>query len=158
MKKNVATVRQQVSAILNDTQNELTAWSREMIGEQYDRLVELDERIARYDQRILTAARQSELCGRIEQVPGIGPITPTAMVATVGQAKGFKRGSHLAAWLELVPKEESSGGKPHLLGISKRGDIYLRTLLIHGARSVVIRAEGKQDPLSQWINGIRKRK
>jgi transposase len=158
MKKNIATVRQQVPAILDDAQNELTALSREMIGEQYERLAGLDERIARYDQRILQAARQSPLCGKIEKIPGIGPITATAMIAAVGQAKEFKRGRHLAAWLGLVPKEESSGGKQLLLGISKRGDTYLRTLLIHGARSVVIRAEGKQDPLSQWINGIRKRK
>lgn len=158
MNKNAATVRQQVPGILADERNELTLLSREMIGEQYERLAELDERIARYDQRILLTSSQSPLCRKIEKVPGIGPVTATALVAAVGTAREFKRGRHLAAWLGLVPKEASSGGKQHLLGISKRGDIYLRMLLIHGARSVVVRAEGKDDPLSQWINGIRKRK
>lgn len=157
MPKNAATVRRQVPEILEDAQNELTAMSREMIAEQYERLTGLDERVARYDWRIQQAARSTELCRKIEKVPGIGPISATAIVAAVGSAREFKRGRHLAAWLGLVPREHSSGGKQRLYGISKRGDKYLRTLLIHGARSVVIRAEGKDDPLSHWINGIRKR-
>jgi transposase len=94
---------------------------------------------------------------KIEQVHGVGPLIATAVVAAAGDGKEFKRGRQFAAWLGLVPRQHSSGGKPRLLGISKRGDKYLRMLLIHGARAVVAQAEKRNDPLSQWINRIRGR-
>lgn len=91
--------------------------------------------------------RQSEASRKLEAIPGIGPITASAIVASVGDAKEFKNGRQLAAWLGLVPKQSSSGGKHALLGISKRGDTYLRTLLIHGARSVIRFAQNIMDGL-----------
>lgn len=91
--------------------------------------------------------RESEASKRLAEVPGIGPMTATALVASVGDARNFKNGRQLAAWLGLVPRQHSSGGKPTLLGISKRGDTYLRTLLIHGARSVLRFRQAQSDSL-----------
>ena len=90
-------------------------------------------------------------------MPGIGPITASALVASIGDAKNFDGGRQLAAWLGLVPRQHSSGGKSNLLGISKRGDSYLRTLLIHGARSVIYRAGQKAEPCS-WVNAVVQRR
>ena len=95
---------------------------------------------------------------RIGQIEGIGPITATALVAAVGDKSCFRNGRQFAAWLGLVPKQHSSGGKARLFGISKRGDRYLRTMLIHGARAVLGRSAGKTDTRSQWINRMRERR
>jgi transposase len=91
---------------------------------------------------------------KLQQLRGIGPITATALVAAIGSAKDFKRGRDLAAWLGLVPGQHSSGGKDRLLGISKRGNAYLRTLVIHGARAVVSAAATQTDRLSCWIQTL----
>src|SRR6185437_3329072 len=93
----------------------------------------------------------SEPCRRIAAVEGIGPLIATALVAAMSDGRTFRNGRQFAAWLGLVPRQHSSGGKARLLGISKRGDPYLRTLLIHGARSVVYRASRKTDRRSLWI-------
>ncbi|MHA1553486.1 MAG: IS110 family transposase, partial [Alphaproteobacteria bacterium] len=118
----------------------------------------LDERISSYDRRIRNLFRTNEMCQRIGKIEGIGPITATALVAAVGDQSCFKNGRQFAAWLGLVPKQRSSGGKSRLFGISKRGDRYLRTLLIHGARAVLGKAGGKQDARSVWINRMRERR
>ena len=91
---------------------------------------------------------------RLSDVPGIGPITATALLASLGNGKAFGSARQVAAWLGLVPRQDSSGGKPKLLGISKRGDVYLRTLLIHGGRAVVNAAAKKDDAESRWINDL----
>lgn len=91
-------------------------------------------------------------------MPGIGPLTASALVASIGDAKQLENGRQLAAWLGLVPKQHSSGGKPTLLGISKRGDIYLRTLLIHGARTVLRVAERKTEYVGSWLAGVMERR
>jgi transposase len=98
------------------------------------------------------------VCQRLVQVQGVGPLTATALVAAVGNAKIFKSGRQMAAWLGLVPRQCSSGGKQILLGISKRGDRYLRSLLIHGARAVVKQANHKLDAMSGWIRGLKERR
>ena len=97
-------------------------------------------------------------CQKLAQVEGIGPVVATALVAAVGNAKEFANGRHLAAWLGLVPRQHSTGGKERLLGISKRGDRYLRTLLIHGARATVHRARRKTDARSRWILSLEQRR
>ncbi|HHG2637456.1 IS110 family transposase, partial [Klebsiella pneumoniae] len=89
---------------------------------------------------------------------GIGPVTASALIATIGKANNFENGRQLAAWLGLVPRQHSSGGKQVLLGISKRGDTYLRTLLIHGARAVLQSAKHKQDAVSSWANQLMARR
>ena len=101
--------------------------------------------------------RENAASRKLAEVPGLGPITASAIVATVGDAREFKNGRQLAAWMGLVPRQRSSGGKQNLLGISKRGDTYLRTLLIHGARSVIRLAESKAEP-EGWLRTLMARR
>lgn len=122
-----------------------------MLGDLYNELAARDERIARVDGRLKQSCAASDLCQRLAQVEGVGPMIATAMAAAVSDPTAFKNGRQLAAWLGLVPRQQSSGGKQVLLGISKRGDRYLRSLLIHGARAVVSRAATKTDARSRWI-------
>ncbi len=100
-------------------------------------------------------SRLNEACRRLQTAPGYGPIVASVFYSAVGNGEAYKRGRHVSASLWLVPRQHSSGGKNVLLGISKRGDSYLRSLLVHGARSVVIQAEKKDDPLSLWVNRIK---
>jgi transposase len=97
-------------------------------------------------------------CQRLGKIEGVGPLSATALMAAVGDRQGFKNGRQFAAWLGLVPKQRSSGGRDRLFGISKRGDRYLRTLLIHGARASLGRARGKQDSRSRWLGKLRERR
>jgi transposase len=121
-------------------------------------LVALDERVARADALVQRVFTQSAACQKLAQVEGMGPVVATALVAAVGNAKEFANGRHLAAWLGLVPRQHSTGGKECLLGISKRGDRYLRTLLIHGARATVHHARRKTDARSRWILSVEHRR
>ena len=106
------------------------------------------------DRRLVAAARDGAACERLAAVPGIGPVIATTLVAAVGDAKAFTSGRHLAAWIGLVPRQHSSGGKERLLGISKRGDAYLRRQLVHGARALVRVSPGREGGLWTWINGL----
>lgn len=155
--RQVGQLRRRLPEILEDAENELTGFGRGLFAELYEELVRLDKRIAACDQQIDQIFKGSELCQRLVEVEGIGPITATALVASVSDPKVFQKGRQMSAWLGLVPKQNSTGGKTVLLGISKRGDRYLRTLLIHGARAVVSRAEGKDDARSRWINQLKQR-
>jgi transposase len=130
----------------------------DLMRDAHEQLVELDRRIASFDRRLKTIFRTDEMCRRIGEIEGIGPITATALVAAVGDRTCFRNGREFAAWLGLVPRQRSSGGKARMLGISKRGDRYIRTLLIHGARAVLGKANGKQDARSQWIARMRERR
>lgn len=130
----------------------------DMLRDMRDELGELDIRLAGYNRRIKNLFRSNEMCQRIGRIEGVGPITATALVAAIGDKSCFRNGRQFAAWLGLVPKQHSSGGKARLFGISKRGDRYLRTLLIHGARAVLSRAAGKTDARSQWIGRMRERR
>jgi transposase len=121
-------------------------------------LIEVDHRIASYDRRIRELYRTSELCQRLADIEGIGPVTATALMAAVGDRSCFKNGRQFAAWLGLVPKQRSTGGRSRLFGISKRGDRYLRTLMIHGAHAALGKAAGKQDPRSRWLASLRQRR
>ena len=129
-----------------------------MLRDMREELAELDTRLAGYNRRIKNLFRSNEMCQRIGQIEGIGPITATALVAAIGDRSCFKNGRQFAAWLGLVPKQRSSGGKARLFGISKRGDRYLRTMLIRGARAVLGRSGDKTDTRSQWINRMRERR
>ena len=104
--------------------------------------------------KIKLLANNNEGAKRLLKIPGIGPITATALICAIGDGRQFKRGRDIAAWLGLTPRQHSSGGKDRLLGISKRGDAYLRTLLIHGARAVLRVAGNKDDPRSRWIQSL----
>ena len=114
----------------------------------------LDERIKRYDEEIQQAYAANEACQRLGAIEGVGRQIATAVMATYGDCKQFGNGRHFAASIGLVPRHHTTGDKPVLLGIRKRGDRYLRTLLIHGARSAIRWMEGKADPRSRWLQSL----
>ncbi|MCJ2079836.1 IS110 family transposase [Methylobacterium sp. J-090] len=118
----------------------------------------VDTRIAELDRRMKQAARASEACRRLTKVPGVGPLIATAVVAAVTDKQRFTSGRHFAAWIGLTPKQHSSGGKERLLGISKRGDAYMRRQLVNGARSLVRIAPGRTGHLWDWINALLNRR
>ena len=134
------------------------ALAREVFTDLADRLRTVDERIAVYDRRVEAVARQTEPAQRLLQAPGIGPVTATALVATVGNAHAFKNGRQFAAWLGLGPRQHSSGGTRRLGRITKRGDVSLRTLLIHGARAVMRQLARRTDATSRWVTALHARR
>jgi transposase len=156
--QGVAPLRRALALILGDHENGISQLLRELLAEMSERLRWLEERLKRYDQRIAECARTDERAGRLMAVEGVGPLTATALIAAVGNARQFRSGRELSAWLGLVPRQHSSGGRSALLGISKRGDRYLRTLLIHGGRAALRFAARKRDPRSRWIEAVRERR
>lgn len=151
-------VRPALVRFLDDTASGLTACARDTFSELYAQLTELDSRIERVTHRVERVYRAHPVCQKLAAVPGIGPLTATALVATVGRPQAFHNGRHLAAWLGLVLRQYSSGGKERLGGISKRGSRYVRTRLIHGARAVVQRAEQRTDTQGRWLCALTHRK
>ena len=156
--RDISRLRRALAEICGCHDDGLNELVRGLVRDVREELAELDQRIASYDRRVRELYRASELCKRIGKVEGIGPVTATALVASVGDRTCFKNGRQFAAWLGLVPKQRSSGGRARLFGISKRGDRYLRTLLIHSARAALGKAGKKQDPRSLWLNKMRERR
>jgi transposase len=150
-------VRRGLPAELENAENQLTGSGRELFHSLYEELSQLDARISAANDRIQIAFDNTQDCKRIAAVEGVGPLIATAIVAAISNGRAFENGRQFSAWLGLVPRQNSSGGKTRLSGISKRGDTYLRTLLIHGARSVVYRAKCKTDKRSLWINDKQQR-
>src|SRR5205814_2142489 len=138
--------------------NELTAFSRRLFASLYDELLSLEEKIEAIDEQIRAVYQGNEACQRIAAVEGIGPLIATALVAAMSDGRIFKNGRQFAAWLGLVPRQHSTGGKARLLGISKRGDVYLRKLLVHGARATLRWVGLKADRRSQWLRGLLERR
>lgn len=153
----IANIGKRVPELIEDATNELTGSFRLLIARLMDHLKELDRQVDELEAQIKSWHRASDASCKLEKVPGIGPITASALVATIGDAKNFDGGRQLAAWLGLVPRQHSTGGKSNLMGMSKRGDTYLRTLLIHGARSVIFRAQQKVDKVG-WLNELVQRR
>jgi len=148
----LASVIQRTPALLEEAEEELPAMFKDLIAELLLNLKELDrmvQQLALVIQRWHTSCAESQ---RLAEIPGIGPISATALVASIGDVRNFKNGRQLAAWIGLVPKQHSTGGRQNLLGISKRGDTYLRTLLIHGARAVVRHAASKVK--DDWLHRL----
>ena len=156
--KGRAQVRKRLPLILEDAENGLTIRFRALLSGLYDELVHLDDRIAELNQEIDQLAQNDHRARRLLSIPGIGPMCATALVAAIGDIHMFKNGRELAAWLGLVPRQSSTGGKARLLGISKRGDVYLRQLLIHGARAVLQWVDGKEDSRSRWAKELVQRR
>jgi transposase len=148
--QGIQSISKRIPDILEDAENDLPGTMRRLLERLNDYLKELDRQVNQLELQIKLWHKENEASQRLEAIPGVGPITASAIVATVGNATEFKNSRQLAAWLGLVPKQHSSGGKQTLLGISKRGDTYLRTLLIHGARAVIRFAEKKAGPGS-WL-------
>ena len=153
--KGVNVVRKRLPELLEDAENGLNDLFRRLLARSYQALRELDEHIDFYTCEMARESQQSDACQRLQTIPGYGPIVASVFHSMVGTGEAYRRGRDVSASLGLVPRQHGSGGKEVLLGISKRGDRYLRSLLVHGARAVVIRAVNKEDRLSRWINKVR---
>ena len=155
--KELAHLRLALPRWLEDQGNGLSDAFRRLLEGLRNDLAQLDMRVAELDREIEQIARRDPAARRLMELRGVGPITATALLATVGNAKQFANGRQMSAALGLTPRQHSSGGRDRLLGISKRGDCYLRTLLIHGARAVLRTAACKDDRLSKWVTRLARR-
>lgn len=155
--KGIAHIARRVPELIEDASNELPGAFRLLIELLVTHLKLLHSQVLDIEKKIQAWHRGTEASRRLETIPGIGPITASALVASIGDAKNFESGRQLAAWLGLVPRQHSSGGKQNLLGISKRGDSYLRTLLIHGARAC-IQAFSRKGNSSGWLHELLQRR
>ena len=153
--RGVASLRRRLPELLEDAGNGLSELFRRLLAQCDQQFGELDAHIDGYTRELKRQSRQSAVCQRLETIPGYGPIVASVFYSVVGDGSAYRRGRDVSAAVGLVPRQHSSGGKENLLGISKRGDRYLRSLLIHGARSVVRQAAGKDDRLSRWINRVK---
>jgi transposase len=151
-------IAQRVPALLEDASNELPLEFRQLIDRLTCHLKELDQQVRELERQIVAWHRSSELSRKLEKIPGIGPLAATALVASIADASSFNNGRQVSAWLGLVPRQNSSGGKSTLLGISKRGDVYLRTLLIHGARSAILAAKRQGECKNVWLANLLNRR
>jgi transposase len=151
-------IAQRVPALLEDASNELPLEFRQLIDRLTCYLKELDQQVRELERQIVAWHRSSELSRKLEKVPGIVPLAATALVASIADARSFNNGRQVSAWLGLVPRQNSSGGKSTLLGISKRGDVYLRTLLIHGARSAILAAKRQGECKNVWLANLLNRR
>jgi transposase len=154
VRKGRASLDKAVPLVLERLKERLPPFLIARLEEQHHGLSALDEQIDGIEKELLAVARQNETCQRLLKIPGVGPLIATAAVATMGEATAFKSGREFAAYVGLVPKQTGSGGKVKLLGISKRGDTYLRTLFIHGARAAALVA---REP-GIWITELKKRR
>jgi len=152
--QGLAKFRQALMSTLEAEHTKLTPLGQELFHKLFGELGKLDAELAYYQDKLEALAQAHPVCQRLLTIPGIGPLTATALIAAVGDAGVFKNGRQFAAWLGLVPKQYSTGGQTRLLGISKRGDSYIRKLLIHGARATLRWARTKADRRSQWIRGL----
>jgi len=153
--KGIRSLRRKLPELLEDGENGLSDIFRQYLVQIQRQLQELDVHIDFYTSLLLEQGRQNEVCQCLQTIPGFGPIVASIFYSIVGNGEIYHRGRDVSAALGLVPKQHSSGGKDRLLGISKRGDRYMRSLLVHGARSVVMQAANKDDKLSRWINRIK---
>lgn len=152
--KGVSVLRKNIQKLLDDMSNGLSSYFRRLLSRRYEQLVEIDSHIDFYTKELEHQSKHDDSCKRLQEIPGYGPIISSAFYSVVGDGRAYSRGRDVAASIGLVPRQHSSGGKNVLLGISKKGDGYLRGLLIHGARAVVLQASQKEDRLSRWINRI----
>jgi len=143
--------------VIADESNDLTPTMRRLLAELFDDLSRLEKRIGGVTREIEGLAATDELARRLMTVPGIGPLVATALLAAAGNAQQFKKARDMAAWLGLVPQQYSTGGRTQMLGISKRGNRYVRRLLIHGARSCMMHLDRSRDRLGAWIDRLQSR-
>lgn len=153
--KDISQIRPQITCILEDAENELTPFSRELFNELRLELIEINDRIKAIDKKAQQLAHEHPVCQRLIKIPGIGPMIATAIVSAVGNACHFKCGRELSAWPGLVPRQHSTGGQQRLLGISKRGNGYVRALLVQGAIPAITRSKNRQDNQLVWARQLR---
>jgi transposase len=153
MPQGITNVGKRVPALLETASNELPATFRHLVARLLDHLKELDRQVQEIEVQIKAWHRNSPLSLKLEKIPGIGALGASALVASIADARSFDNGRQVSAWIGIVPRQNSSGGKPTLLGISKRGDTYLRTLLIHGARSAIVAAQ-RNAKVGPWLAAL----
>lgn len=157
LRQGIGMFKVNLPQVLEEPTNELTTTMRRLLKDLFDDLVRLELRIKQVTREIETLAAKDERARRLMTVPGIGPLGATALLASAGDAHQFRKARDMAAWLGLVPRQNSTGGKPVLLGISKRGNSYARRLLIHGARSCLLHLDRSRDRLGAWLDQLGKR-
>ena len=152
-------IKKRLASLINDAEEDLSPIAQTLLSELYEAIQRLDDKVKAYTKKLVELARHDERCQRLQSIHGMGPLSATTLLASLGDGSAFHSGRQVSAWLGLVPRQCSSGHKLRLLGISKRGDRYLRQLLIHGARSVVQATllKDKQDRHSLWIKNLVKR-
>ena len=151
MPRGRAGIKRDIPSAMGRLSDRLPAMVIETLREQYARLAELDEQVSQTERRLPHWQREDSASQRIAAIPGVGLLSAMAAIATMGDAKAFKSGREFAAWLGLVPRQTGTGGRIRLLGISKRGDKYLRTLLIHGALSVLTHSTSPPEGLTELV-------
>lgn len=156
--QGLAALRTRLPELLSEANSGLHADVHELMHMLLAQLRQLDDQIGMLELKIKMHARQNEDCQRLQQMPGIGPISASALVASVGDARQFESGRQMSAWMGMVPRQHSTGGKNVLLGITKRGDKYLRTLFIHGARAALKVWQKYPKRMPQWVSQLLQRK
>jgi len=155
--KSPAKLRVAMPDILENAEAELTPRMRNLVVRLWAEWSMVDQQIEELNHEIEQIASSDEACQRLRKIPGIGPLIATAIVATIGNGAAFRKGREFAAFVGLVPRQHSTGGKARLLGISKRGNPYLRKLLIHGARAAVVRMKRERAPFGAWLDALETR-
>jgi transposase len=154
----LSSLRRAIPEWLEDADNGLSFLFRQLLQGLWGDLHVLDQRMAELDNQIGVMAQQDPVAKRLQKLRGVGPLTATALIATMGDAKQYRKGRDMAAAIGLTPRQHSPGGKDRLLGLSKRGDAYLRCLLVHGACSAVCTAKNKDDRPSRWVVNLQSRR
>ena len=152
--KGPANLRQQMPSMLEDADQNLTPRMRHLLDHLWQEWKSLNSDIERVSDEIDAIACQDAACQRLRRIPGVGPLVATATVAAIGNGAAFRKGREFAAWLGLIPRQHSTGGKARLLGISKRGSVYLRRMFIHGARAMLLRVKYDTGRLGQWAHQL----
>src|SRR5512144_242792 len=156
--QGIGHIAERLPAILEDGENELPGIVRELLQRLSEHLQVLDRQARDLEQQIQRWHQAQAASRRLAKIPGIGPLTASALVASIGDARSFRNGRQVAAWIGLTPRQHSSGDQPTVVGIGQRGDSYLRTLLIHGARAVIAATERQRHPADSWLTRLLSRR
>jgi transposase len=157
MRQGAGAFKLDFAAVMADESNDLTPMMRSLLSELWDEFVIVDTRLMMVTRQVEAIANRLDAARRLMSIPGVGPLGATALLAAVGDGRQFRRARDLAAWLGLVPRQHSTGGKTTLLGISKRGNPYLRRLIVHGARSCIAHLNRERDKMGEWIARLEQR-
>ena len=155
--KTPAKLKLAMPEILENADANLTPRMRNLVGLLWSEWKDLEQQIVAMNMEVEQIASSEPACQRLRQIPGIGPLVATAIVAAIGNGAAFHKGREFASWLGLVPRQHSTGGKARLFGISKRGNRYLRKILVHGARSAVLRVKRERAPFGAWLDALQTR-
>lgn len=153
-RQSIRLLRLDLLIALDDTTTELSPLLREELRLLHSELLDLDATVRRLDQKLRSVLRERDEYTRLKEIPGIGPLTASALISELGDGQRFSNGREMSAWCGLIPRQNSSGGRERLHGLTKNGNRELRTLLIHGARAVVYRYKNRQTPLGRWLDAL----